>query len=471
MDDFNLGDPLADPLDFTSVQTPPFVGGPSSPKQGQTQAGGFDKKQAMKLAILLPLAAKAGPGAVQGLLQGFTQAQQRAQQQGRQDRMDADTQAQRDWQRQYQQGQLDNQRRQQGLAFTQNFSKGLEGLDTPEAIDAYLKLQTQMGQPYGITPDQLSGLAAPYKEPSRLQRKAADNYVKRLKEQYGTDWMETAGGFSHKVGGETLTLDQLLERTGQVRDPNAPKAAGKPETRSLDVQAADALAKGDTETYQRLLRVKKEMGLADNAPPKGPDPVLEEMRQIRLEQMKAGGQQLPPATQRRVDAKAKGFDSLPVVKTIQKQAEAVSFANSLDPNTKNPADDQALIYAFAKAMDPDSVVREGEYATVQKYAQSWAQTFQFNAARVFSNTAFLTPQARANMKRTIQAKYRAGKAQYDNVRKSYASQINKITNQGDGEDWLTDYAGGFPHEQSAAPAAPAAPGKSQRIGRFEVTVE
>jgi hypothetical protein len=29
-----------------------------------------------------------------------------------------------------------------------------------------------------------------------------------------------------------------------------------------------------------------------------------------------------------------------------------------------------MVYAFAKIMDPESVVREGEYETVKKYSQS-----------------------------------------------------------------------------------------------------
>jgi hypothetical protein len=55
------------------------------------------------------------------------------------------------------------------------------------------------------------------------------------------------------------------------------------------------------------------------------------------------------------------------------------------------------------------------------------------------------------MKATIRKRYLAGKAQYDNLRKSYAAQINNITGQQDGEAHLTDYAGAFPSE----PAKPA----------------
>jgi hypothetical protein len=50
------------------------------------------------------------------------------------------------------------------------------------------------------------------------------------------------------------------------------------------------------------------------------------------------------------------------------------------------------------------------------------------------------------MKATIRKRYLAGKAQYDNLRKSYAAQINNITGQQDGEAHLTDYAGAFPSE-------------------------
>jgi hypothetical protein len=59
----------------------------------------------------------------------------------------------------------------------------------------------------------------------------------------------------------------LVMPDGRVVIAGKPKTVEpKAETRSLDVQAADALAKGDTETYTRLLKVKKEMGQADDRP-------------------------------------------------------------------------------------------------------------------------------------------------------------------------------------------------------------
>ena len=93
---------------------------------------------------------------------------------------------------------------------------------------------------------------------------------------------------------------------------------------------------------------------------------------------------------------------------------------------------------------------------MKKYGQSWAERFGFQAARIFSNTTFLTPDARANMKATIRARFSAAKPQYENLRRSYASQISRITNQGDGDSYLVDYAAGFP----AGPQVPAGEGSA-----------
>lgn len=134
------------------------------------------------------------------------------------------------------------------------------------------------------------------------------------------------------------------------------------------------------------------------------------------------------------------FDNEQVVKTFNKIQEANLFVKSLDPNSQNPADDQALIYQFAKAMDPDSAVREGEYATVQKYAQSWAETFGFNVARVAAGIEFLTPQSRENIKATIDKNFQARKKAYDNVYSEYGRRINERLNINDGTKYLTQYS-------------------------------
>jgi hypothetical protein len=167
----------------------------------------------------------------------------------------------------------------------------------------------------------------------------------------------------------------------------------------------------------------------------------------------AGGLGLTPnQINSTVNQIAGAFDNEPIVKNYNVLAEGKAFADSISNETKNPADQQGMIYAFAKAMDPASVVREGEYATVQKYAQSWAQTFGFNAERIFSNSPFLSSQAIANMKATINSKLQAAKKNYDNVYSEYQRQIEgAYTGQ---PRQITDYSKAFnqPEQGGSAPA-------------------
>lgn len=141
-----------------------------------------------------------------------------------------------------------------------------------------------------------------------------------------------------------------------------------------------------------------------------------------------------------VRAQVSAFKSEPLVTNFQTIQEGRNFANSIPTNTKNPADDQALIYALAKALDPGSVVREGEYATAQKYAQSWVKAYGSGVAQAIAGTGFLSQTARENIKNTINTKYNSSKLSYDTVSKKYVDSINNLTGRKDGDKFLGSYA-------------------------------
>lgn len=141
-----------------------------------------------------------------------------------------------------------------------------------------------------------------------------------------------------------------------------------------------------------------------------------------------------------VRSKVTAWKSEPVVENFSTIQEGRNFAGSLANDTTNPADDQALIYALAKALDPGSVVREGEYATAQKYAQSWVQAYGKAVTQALAGTGFLSEDARRNIKDTIESRYKASKTGYDNLLNQYTSGINTLTGRGDGSSFLTDYA-------------------------------
>lgn len=138
---------------------------------------------------------------------------------------------------------------------------------------------------------------------------------------------------------------------------------------------------------------------------------------------------------------AKDFDNEQDVKNYSVIKEARSFVKSLGTGKgANATDDQGILYAFAKVMDPNSVVREGEYNTVQKYAQSWADNFGFKADRIFSNSPFLTEQARKQMKDTIDKRYSASEKNYKNTYNEFARRIDMATGTKNGKDYLTDHS-------------------------------
>ncbi len=166
------------------------------------------------------------------------------------------------------------------------------------------------------------------------------------------------------------------------------------------------------------------------------------------------------------------FDRNPLVRRTQIVAEGYNFVRSLPDDVATGltgTDAQAMIYAFAKAMDPDSVVREGEYATVQKYAQDWLSKFGFDVKRVFSADGFLSAEAVKNMKATIGDKYAVTRATYDNYKKEMDAKIN--SDQG----YLIDYENTFPpvptsrNPQGAAPAQGATSAAPNTKGHVKTT--
>lgn len=161
---------------------------------------------------------------------------------------------------------------------------------------------------------------------------------------------------------------------------------------------------------------------------------------IKAQKSKESGG-LDSSTLTKVQTVANAFDKLPIVKNYNAISEAKQFVDSLDINSVNPSDDQGLIYAFAKTMDPDSAVREGEYATAQKYAQSMVKSFGKSITQALNGTGFLSPEARENMKKTINSRYNSNKKLYDNTYSEYVRRINKVSGGNDGADYLTNYAG------------------------------
>lgn len=447
--------PTDTPIDPLGL--PPAPAAPALPQPAQPKS-----MNPIAKSVLVALAAMAGPGRGTGILQGLSladqQAQARAQQQNALAVQDytRQHQAYQDEQRTYQQQQ------QQRAATLKNvldsFQMELGNTTSDAEAESLYQTAGQLLSAQGFRGFDAASLKRKYHTPS-AQERAAKAVNKFLGDKAAQQTLENDPESLNNVmidlgNGVMVPFASAREQAGLAPLKGKPKTA-TPRQPAAVGSFEDYLARtfGENPTSAQILQARKDYNQADDRAPR-----------VTVNAGGAGGSAFPTGVQARIDAKGKEFNGQPIVKRIQTMAEAVSFANAFDPKTTNPADDQALIYAFAKAMDPDSVVREGEYNTVQKYAQSWADTFGFDAKRIFSNTAFLTPQARANMKSTIGAKYQSALPQYRNVRKNYVAQMDRLTG-GKGEDWLVDYEGGFASTPSTDPTSSGARDRARELYR------
>lgn len=143
-----------------------------------------------------------------------------------------------------------------------------------------------------------------------------------------------------------------------------------------------------------------------------------------------------------VVGEANKFNSSDIVKRFNSVQQAYNTISQVDPASKNPAEHQAVIYDFAKALDPDSVVREGEYETIKKYAQPIFSKYKGEIENAFYGTGFLSNEAISNIKATIENRYAAQGKQYQNKASETARVINTIAGQDVAGMVLQDYTGG-----------------------------
>lgn len=142
------------------------------------------------------------------------------------------------------------------------------------------------------------------------------------------------------------------------------------------------------------------------------------------------------------------FTSSDIVKRFNNVQDARNNISQIDAATQNPADHQAIVYYFAKALDPESVVREGEYETIKKYSQNIFGKYKGELNNAINGTGFLSAGAIQNIKDTIENRYTSGLTQYTNKQKETARVIDTIAGKPVAGMVLTDYEGGGVDTQS-----------------------
>jgi hypothetical protein len=428
-------------------------------------ADGFDWRELLKIAgPAIGSIASGGGGADAAFMHSFQQTQARIEQE------------------KHQQAQVAQRDSEMGSQYALKAFEQLQNLTDPDEFAQALNV-FETNAPKGMKPGALTGARFSDSKALVARQKKAQQKLDALVKVHGPDVLDADVVVDFE--GKPLPLQDLLK----LSELTAADPAGKPykPPKKADANASTdygrylaKFAKDQGKTVDKLtgadeLAARKSFNTVDDKPPAPIDQgmrdatlTLKELQAdaLRIRNSKPPDVGLKPAVQRQANIKADQFAAHPTTKRTNIMAEAVTFVNGMNLNTRNPADDQALIYAFAKAMDPDSVVREGEYATVQKYAQSWLSSFGFDAMRVLSsNVPILTAQSRANLKATINAKYQATRGQYDSLKKQYGAQINRITGGTDGDTWLVDPLSSSVDDGPSAPVEEWARDKSGKLVR------
>lgn len=157
---------------------------------------------------------------------------------------------------------------------------------------------------------------------------------------------------------------------------------------------------------------------------------------------------LPTSIQGKVISIANGFGDKPNIKKYIEAVDSVNIVNGIDPKSKNPADHQQIIYAFAKALDPDSAVKEGEYETIRKYAQSTLSRYKKEITNAINGTGFLSENAIKNIQTTMKNTLDSRKSVYTNSLNDTKKVINNIAGSNVADDIMMDYEGGIDSGQS-----------------------
>ena len=116
----------------------------------------------------------------------------------------------------------------------------------------------------------------------------------------------------------------------------------------------------------------------------------------------------------------------PVIRNFAEVSTQLDYVNKVNPNTATATDKMALIYTFAKVMDPNSAVREGEYASVGSNARSYIESLGLNAQKIFTNPGELPTESVKMLQKTLNEKYGSFKSQYETFKKGLEAQINLL---------------------------------------------
>lgn len=456
------------PIADTDLGVSPLGPAPVLPTATAGQQSAIDR--ILKL-VTAGIAMKMGPGAGTGFAAGINQSMQQRER-GRQI---ADQQAQQQYRFQEQQYQRDQQihdqdvwKRQQAVQQTlDSLRKVAPTLSSKEEYDQYVNAYGQGLRSMGLRVDaNYLRTAVPYAEP-KVETKAQKLLDKWSKIPSNAELLKTAPEQAMKA---TVMFDRdgdgveeavsLPDLASLAKMPFAQDASGTLIFSEAGTSKDDK-ANADSVYADLLTQARAEGKLVDGRSPEA----AKRRNDLRVQANKSvgdarraparpagGGGETETRKNMRVDGLRNRFSTEPIVKEFNTISGAAASVDRVLKGTWSGPADMALVYEFMKVLDPNSVVRESEYASASRSGNifsGWAA--QFNGM-LSPQGGFLSPQVRSGFGELVKSKLAVKRAQYDHLAGQYSTQIDRITGEpGTGKDYLINYAAGSDAPQQTGP--------------------
>lgn len=240
-----------------------------------------------------------------------------------------------------------------------------------------------------------------------------------------------------KLEAETLTAERTAKEgpraTGELAEFKEIFAPGYYQQKGIaQPTAADALA-----AYKEFQSSKRQLVPGRDIPL---PPAVEAQRK-RMEASRAANEEgLSPSQQSRIQVMASQFDNYQPVKDYNVAAnKAEGMRQIINAGLGGPAD-LAFVFDFMKGLDPNSVVRESEYATAAKSGNLFKGALAKFNGYFNEHGGFLPEQVRKDFLAIVDKKLEVSAKQVKGLYNDRARRIEEITGKpGTGKKYLTDY--------------------------------
>lgn len=419
-----------------SAPAPP----PVAPPRGTGGPGAGAQLLQMLPALLGGMSSRGGPAFMRGMQRARQEQAQQQQLAGQAE----DRQFSRDVrQQELEMAQADAQQKAQLAKVNayQTVMKRLEdpALDTPEAYDSAEREMIAWASLLGVDPGAIVAGRPRLRSTNRFEKAAAAKVLKRAENYTGTAAAQLANADPiFEEGGQKKPLSEWRRIAGQPRPTTADGKAWTP-TATVDVPNTP-----EEQFYQQFAK--------ENGAPSFQSLSTKQQAAARKQWMQSddrllaggGGGMSDPRINARVDRMVGSFNAHPIVKEYIETQNQQSIIRDLVAGQWSGPGDMAVVFAFMKALDPTSVVREAEYDNAAKSGNifaGWAARFN---GGLNPSGGFLSEQVRKDFLKTINARMSIKGRQYNNLRSEYAARVDRIRSGAPetGDEALVDYAAG-----------------------------